>query len=225
MKKRIVVVLAHPDDETFICGGTIARWASEGHRVVLVCATKGEMGRRLGVPVTATRETLPQLREQELREACAALGIAQLHFLGLRDKSLEIMPEGDLQKRVLYWLKKEQADQVVTFHERLGGHPDHCAIGKAATAAFENWRQERAEAELYFITWENVANRPGSYGFSRDQVERVDVAAQAPAKLAAFRAHRTQSQMNDWLYRSDREGISHLSGPEYLLRYRTASSV
>lgn len=218
--RNVVVALAHPDDETFICGGAIARMVAEGDRVTLLCATKGEMGRRLGVPPTATRETLPALREQELREASAALGIQELIFLGLRDKSLEIQPEGYLQARVLYWLRQKQADVVMTFHERLGGHPDHCAIGAAATGAYLQWEQEHDGAQLYFITWENVANRPEAHGFTQAQVERIDVARHAPAKFAAFRAHRTQTQMNDWLWRSEKEGVKRLTGHEYQLRHQ-----
>ncbi|MCY0875830.1 MAG: PIG-L family deacetylase [Firmicutes bacterium] len=218
--RNVVVVLAHPDDETFICGGTMAKFAAEGDRVTLVCATKGEMGRRLGVPVTATRETLWQLREQELREACSALGIERLVFLGLRDKTLEIQPSGYLKARVLHWLRELQADVVVTFHERLGGHPDHCAIGAAATSAYLLWEKEHRGAQLSFITWENVASRPERHGFSKAQVQKIDVTPYARAKFLAFRAHRTQSQMNDWLWRSEKEGIARLTGHEYQLLYR-----
>lgn len=221
--KSIVVVLAHPDDETFICGGTIAQYAAQGHRITLVCATKGEQGRRLGVPPTATRETLPALREVELREACVALGVSRLVFLGLRDKTLEIQPEGELAASVLTWLRTEQADEVLTFHEKLGGHPDHNAIGAAATTAFREWQREKPNAQLHFITWEYIANRHKQHGFSRDQVRRVDVSPHAAAKLAAYRAHRTQSQMNDWLWGNDREGMSRLSGQEFLLHFSTTN--
>src|SRR4051794_32756751 len=97
----ILVVLAHPDDETFICGGTLAKLGHEGHRVVLVCATKGEMGRRMGVPPTETRESIPIVREQELRNACRALKIEDLRFLGIRDKLLEIHPFDVVKQMVL----------------------------------------------------------------------------------------------------------------------------
>jgi len=217
--KRIVVVLAHPDDETFICGGTIARYASEGHRVTLVCATKGEQGRRLGIPPVATRESLPLLREVELKEACQSLGISRLVLLGLRDKTLEIQPEGALAGRVLTWLRTEDADEVLTFHEKLGGHPDHNAIGAAATAAFLVWQGEKPSARLHFITWEHIAQRHAQYGFHKTQVGRIEITAHARAKLLAYRAHRTQSGLNDWVWRNEKEGISRLTGVEYLLHH------
>lgn len=57
--------------------------------ITYLCATRGEMGRRLGLPPIATRESLPVLREGELREACRTLGISDLRLMGLRDKTLD----------------------------------------------------------------------------------------------------------------------------------------
>ncbi|WP_207205070.1 PIG-L family deacetylase [Peribacillus sp. TH16] len=70
-----MVILAHPDDESFLCGGTIAKISKLGVQVTLLCATKGEMGRRMGNPILTTRESLPKLRELELKNACEELGI------------------------------------------------------------------------------------------------------------------------------------------------------
>lgn len=82
------------------------------------------------------RETMGAAREQELRNACASLGIRDLRFLDIRDKTVEFIDEELLIGRIAGLMEEIEPDVVLTFHERLGGHPDHCAIGKATTAAF-----------------------------------------------------------------------------------------
>ena len=75
--ERLTAVFAHPDDETFATGGTIARYASEGVRCSLYCATDGDAGRSSGIPVSSPAE-LGALRRAELRAACDVLGIRTL---------------------------------------------------------------------------------------------------------------------------------------------------
>lgn len=220
-----MAVFAHPDDETFICGGTLAKYAQAGERVVLVCATKGEMGRRMGIPPTATRETLPALRDVELREACAALGVAELKYLGLRDKTLEIQPFDELVQTVLAHLRKETPERVVTFHERLGGHADHCTIGRAATRAFSIYQQEHPEASLFFVAWNAMVSEPEQYGLHSSELIRVDVREQLPAKLRAFRAHRTQSGMNAWLWQSNEQSQKKLAAQEFFIRFDKTGTI
>lgn len=216
--KRVLAVLAHPDDETFICGGSLAKAAADGSRVTLVCATRGEMGRRLGVPPTATRESLARLREAELRAACAALGVDALHFLGLRDKTLEIQPPDELENTVLAHMEEIRPEEVVTFHERFGGHPDHCTIGAATARAFASYRRQMPGAALLAVAWRHMADRPGDFGLTRQQVLAVDVSAQLGEKLRAFRAHRTQTGMNRRMWQSDAEGRRALEDTEYFIR-------
>lgn len=217
--ETVLAVFAHPDDETFICGGTLAKYAAQGKRVALVCATKGEMGRRLGVPPTATRETLAALRERELQAACDALGVAQLVFLGLRDKTLEIQPFDDLVEAIAQIMDKELPRRVITFHEQYGGHPDHRTIGRAATRAFLSYKARNPASELRFVAWAPIARDPGAYGLRAGDVEDVNVADFLDAKLAAFRAHETQSRMNAWLWESDERGREGLGKIEYFIRF------
>lgn len=216
--KQVLAVFAHPDDETFICGGALAKAAADGARVTLVCATKGEMGRRLGVPPAATRETLARLREAELREACEALGIHELHFLGLRDKTLEIQPPDELADAVLALMGKVCPQSVVTFHERFGGHPDHCMIGAATARAFARYRPHSPDATLFAVAWKHMAERPADFGLTHRQVLSVDVTAQLGAKLRAFRAHRTQTGLNRRIWQSEAEGRRALESAEYFIR-------
>lgn len=197
--RRLLVVLAHPDDETFICGGTLARYAQAGVAVTLVCATRGEMGRRMGRPAFANRETLGELREAELRNACAALGVQDLRFLGLFDKTVEFQDEDVLTERVAAVMRELQPGAVLTFHEQLGGHPDHCAIGRATTLAFARCG---AAGRLYFLAWRRALAEGKRYGFTESHLTHIDVRRQLPAKWAAFRAHRSQSEVMDWLWKT-----------------------
>jgi hypothetical protein len=87
MAKRILFLLAHPDDETFGPGGTIAKYAREGHQVHLLAATRGEAG-MLGDPPVTDREHLGEVRSAELEAAAAVLGAAQVHHLGFSDGKL-----------------------------------------------------------------------------------------------------------------------------------------
>lgn len=217
---RVLAVFAHPDDETFICGGALARAASDGHEVSLVCATLGEMGRRMGVPPIATRESLPSLREAELRNACRALGVRDVRLLALRDKTLEIVEPSLLFAKVLEQVQTFQPDVVITFHHALGGHPDHCSIGAAAAAAFDAYVATGAAARLFAVAWAGTAQRLAVHGLRGEQMMTVDVRRHTREKLAAFRAHRTQSGLNEWLWGADGEAAAHLGSKEYFIQLR-----
>ncbi|MFD2611274.1 PIG-L deacetylase family protein [Paenibacillus gansuensis] len=218
--KKILAVFAHPDDETFICGGTLAKYASEGCDITLVSATRGEMGRRMGNPPYLNRETMAAAREQELREACECLGVKRLIFLDIRDKTVEFTDMDWLIRRIAGLLTEIQPDVVLTFHEMLGGHPDHCAIGKATTAAFQASGRRGA---LYYITFGDAMEFPDQYGYTRSDVVRIDVHAHQEAKLAGFRAHRCQTEIDEWVWLPNEEAQLYFGRYEYfLIGYREA---
>src|SRR5215207_2399139 len=91
----LLAVFAHPDDESYVCGGTLARYAAAGVRVVLLCATRGEAG-EIADPALAARDELPAMREAELRAAAERLGIVEIHLLDYQDGTLPAVafPEG-----------------------------------------------------------------------------------------------------------------------------------
>lgn len=218
MNGRMLVVLAHPDDETFICGGTLAHYAQLGMTVTLVCATKGEMGSRIGVPATATRETLPLLRETELREACAALGIRDLRFLGLRDKTVDYYDPNELATRIKAIMLELEPDVVLTFHEATGGHSDHCAIGRATKIAYES---AGGEASLYYVMggWMPIEEQLVRSGLSEERLTRIPIAGSvAEAKIDAYQAHRTQSQRMTWLWGDRAAAVARKTGEELFLQ-------
>lgn len=218
MNGRMLVVLAHPDDETFICGGTLAHYASLGMAITLVCATKGEMGSRIGVPATATRETLPLLREAELRAACTALGITDLRFLGLRDKTVDYHDPATLAAQIAAILRELEPDVLLTFHEATGGHSDHVAIGRATKLAYA---LAGGEASLYYVMggWMPITEQLARTGLGDERLTRITIAGKAAAaKIAAYQAHLTQSQRMTWLWGDRTAAIARKTGEELFLQ-------
>jgi len=189
-----------------------------------VSATSGEMGRRMGVPPTATRESIPHIRAQELKEACEALQIEDLRMLGIRDKLLEIHPLEQLADSVLAQLVDVQPDVVITFHEVLGGHPDHCTIGLATTKAFQqyqNFSDRNKNLDLFYLCWPSVAQDAQHFGLEKEQIIEIDVEAYNQYKLQAFRAHRTQTEMDDWVWKRDDESLKKFGKYEYFIKVHT----
>jgi len=150
MSKRILLaVLAHPDDESFGLGGTLALYASRGVDVYLVCATRGEVGE---VPPEMMKgfRSVAQLRESELRCAAGILGLKGVHFLNYRDsgmpgspdnvhpQALAAQPLEDVAADIVCYIRQVKPQVVLTF-DPIGGyyHPDHIAIQRATQRAFE----------------------------------------------------------------------------------------
>ena len=134
---RLLGVFAHPDDEVFVAGGTLAKYTARGAEAMVLSATRGQAG-QIRDAAAATRHTLGAVREQELRRACAILGVqtvACLDYLdgALRDADLEV-----LVAAVSDAIADFRPDIVITFGEDGAyGHPDHVTISAATTRAFE----------------------------------------------------------------------------------------
>jgi len=148
LKPTILACFAHPDDEAFGTGGTLACYASEGVKVVLVCATRGEAG-EISDPALATPATLGKVREEELRCAAENMGIAELIFLDYRDSGMAGTPENQdprafinapadqVVQKLVAVIRRVKPQVVTTFEPNGGyGHPDHIAIHKHTVAAF-----------------------------------------------------------------------------------------
>lgn len=132
---RLMGIFAHPDDESFGLAGTLARSVMTGHPTAIVCATRGEAG-KIAAGVDATPDNLGQVRERELRNACAAVGVYDVAFLDYVDGHLHEADEAEAVGRVVYHLRRFRPDVVVTFEEKGGyGHLDHMAIHRYTVAA------------------------------------------------------------------------------------------
>jgi LmbE family N-acetylglucosaminyl deacetylase len=128
-------IWAHPDDEAFGQAGTMARATAAGHPVAIVCATRGEEG-EIADPQLASPENLGQVREQELRSACAAVGVTDVSFLDYRDGHLREADPDEATGRIVRHMRRFRPDVVVTFAANGGyGHYDHMAVHQLALAA------------------------------------------------------------------------------------------
>jgi LmbE family N-acetylglucosaminyl deacetylase len=134
-RPRILGVFAHPDDEVFCAGGTLARWADAGAETLVVSATRGQAG-QIRDPRAATRRTLGAVRERELGAACAHLGVGQARCLDYFDGTLQQVAPARLAADVESLLRSFAPHAVITFGPDGGyGHPDHVAISAATTRA------------------------------------------------------------------------------------------
>jgi N-acetyl-1-D-myo-inositol-2-amino-2-deoxy-alpha-D-glucopyranoside deacetylase len=172
-QRTLLAVLAHPDDETFGTGGTLALYARRGVAVHLVCATRGEVG-DVDAEHMKGYATIAELRENELRCAAGILGLAGVHFLNYRDsgmpgsidnsnpRALAFQTVDQVAGEVAHYIRQLRPQVLITF-DPIGGyrHPDHIAIQRATVRAFEMLRDGQAPADdlplfvpqkLYFST-------------------------------------------------------------------------
>jgi LmbE family N-acetylglucosaminyl deacetylase len=133
--RRLLGVFAHPDDEVFCAGGTMARAAEAGAEVMIISATRGEQG-QIRDPAAATRLTLGAVRERELRAAAAELGVQHVQVLAYPDGTLP-HHRSALGAAIEAITRRFDPDTIITFGADGGyGHPDHVAISETATMAF-----------------------------------------------------------------------------------------
>jgi N-acetyl-1-D-myo-inositol-2-amino-2-deoxy-alpha-D-glucopyranoside deacetylase len=222
MTKTLLVVLAHPDDEAFGTGGTLAHYASQGFNVHLICATKGESGKITDPTIDPTIDK-GLLREAELRASCQALGIHEPIFLGYLDsgrferirhgdgQALMNVDELEVEQKILGHMEVLQPDVMLTFDPHgIYGHIDHIKIHRAATAAF--WSAGKVMKEppkrLFYSVMSSARMKQMQqmretsplgkldadiYGVSEDSFAAVlHVEKYVAQKQAAIAAHRSQ---------------------------------
>ncbi|MGH2755449.1 MAG: mycothiol conjugate amidase Mca [Actinomycetota bacterium] len=148
-----MAIHAHPDDESSKGSGTMARYAKEGVRVVLVCATRGEAGDILNprMDQPGIKERMAELREAELETACDLLGVEQIYQLGYRDSG---MPDSEWNEhpaafmnadpdeavgRLVEIIRRERPEVILAYDESRGyEHPDHVKVHEWGTQAFRD---------------------------------------------------------------------------------------
>ncbi|MFG6148028.1 bacillithiol biosynthesis deacetylase BshB2 [Halobacillus sp. B23F22_1] len=185
-QKQILVIFPHPDDESFGASGTISKFRSEGVPVTYLCGTLGEMGRNMGSPVFANRETLYTYRQKELQEAAKQLDI-DVELLGYRDKTLEFEPINELAQHLKDRILDYGATTIITHYPGYGVHPDHDALGAAVVKAVEMIEPGyRPEIWMHAISNHHEENL-GEPDFI------FDVSPYWDEKVAAIRAHLSQA--------------------------------
>jgi LmbE family N-acetylglucosaminyl deacetylase len=204
--QRVLCVFAHPDDVDFGSAGTVARWVDAGLEVSYLLVTRGDTG---GFDQTP-RERMAGLREAEQRAAAAAVGVKEVEFLeGYADGS--VTPSLGLRKDIVAAIRRFRPDRILTSSplrrwDRIAGpsHPDHLAVGEATTCAvYPDARNEFAHMDLGLPPWHV---REMWFTGGPDPDHPVDVTGTFERKLAALRAHVTQT--------------GHMSNLEQMLRER-----
>lgn len=146
----MLVVLAHPDDESLACGGTMALCADRGVEVTLVCATRGEAGSFDASFVTG-RDALPRVRAAELEAACEILGIRRVEHLGLEDGMLPWLPASEVTQAIARIIDTTRPHAIITFgDDGLYWHPDHIAVWERTREAVS--MVPDCSAALYCVT-------------------------------------------------------------------------
>jgi LmbE family N-acetylglucosaminyl deacetylase len=206
MRRSILFVFAHPDDESHWGSGIAARCHDEGARTVLVTATLGGRGTTGGL---CSVDELPRVREQELREAARILGFDALEILPYADKELVDAPPQEIGRALVAIIRRERPAVVVTFDPNgLTMHIDHLAISRftsdaIAAAADPRWFSELGPAHAVsrllwtppVMPWDegDFAPRPGVDFL-------IDTARWWRQRAQALGAHRTQHVTLDKLY-------------------------
>ncbi len=135
----MLLVIAHPDDESFYVGGTVARYAREGWDIHVIAVTSGERGSS-GEYGDVKKEALTLIRQDELRAAASVLGINHVTFLDFPDGELKDSTPGLIEEQVNRIMRKILPDIVIT-HDTTGinNHPDHIRVSFATTYAFQKY--------------------------------------------------------------------------------------
>lgn len=222
MRPSLLAIFAHPDDEAFTSGGTLAHYARLGVDVHLICLTRGEVG-KINDPALGHVTDVGTLREGELQEACRHMGIHPPIFLdyhdsGRGDRLQHHNPKAsinadllEIEGKILDVIQKVQPQVLITFDPHGGyGHPDHLVIQRATLGAFFRSGTVSDQVCRLFYTarsaesWKRILGSnprissegldPDIYGVSEATLAvRMQVQAYAEQKMAAILAHRSQT--------------------------------
>jgi len=195
MPKKVLAIFAHPDDESFGPGGTIAQWTTQGATVHLVCATKGQAGRNNSQQETSL------VREAELLKAAKILGIQKVDFLTYVDGHIGNNDLPIIEKKLSSIISQFKPDTLITYDlNGVSGHLDHMAMASAATQAFKKTRI--AKYLYYYCLPKKLSDGYSDYfiyfppGKTPDQIDKIiDVSSSWRVKVQAMKAH--QSQIKD----------------------------
>jgi LmbE family N-acetylglucosaminyl deacetylase len=225
--QKILVILAHPDDPEFFCGGAIARWVKAGHEVVyclLTCGDKGTKDFALG------SEELCSIRQKEQRSAAKVLGVQDVRFLNYPDGYL--VPDINLRRDITRIIRIVKPNVLVTcdpqtlFTSNAGlNHPDHRAAGQATLDAvfpsardhltfIELWKEENLHPHVVHEVWVCGTLQPDII---------LDVTEMWETKISALFEHKSQIGDPEKLaerMRNRRTADSNSENPRYEEKFR-----
>jgi LmbE family N-acetylglucosaminyl deacetylase len=235
----ILAVFAHPDDESLACGGTLARAADAGAKVVLLCATRGESG-SISDPSLVPDGDLGRVRTRELAEAAALLGLSEVTILDHPDGDLRWADVPELHAEIVMMIRRYRPYAVITFGEDgLYWHLDHIGIHERTLTAVLSFGADAPP--LYYVTMAKGIMRavveaahvrgaappdsnfwgiaPDAFGDAAEAPTfGIDVRDWAARKLNALRCHRTQLGPHNPLAWIDEADAQRFLGIEYFRR-------
>jgi N-acetylglucosamine malate deacetylase 2 len=197
MKKTIVCIFAHPDDEAFGPGGTIAK-LSQKNDVYVVCATKGEAGTNHH---TDKETAIEKLREQELKTSAAILGVKAVYFLGFKDGTLCNGIYHEIAIEVEKIINKLKPETLLTYEMRgISGHIDHVVMSLVTSYIFE--RLDFVKSLYYFClsTRQRAAHKTPYFifrppGYRKTEINKIiDTTDVWDIKVKAMMAHASQKK-------------------------------
>ncbi|MEV5714335.1 PIG-L family deacetylase [Amycolatopsis mediterranei] len=233
---------AHPNDDTTTCGGVLRKAHEDGHRVVLVLATRGELGYHPD-GLLAEGETLGDRRAVEARAAADVLGVDRLEFLGYTDSGMTAAADGagtfrtadveEAARKLAAILREERAD-VLTVYDEKGtyGDPDHIQVHRVGTRAAElagtakvfqsTINREHIKANQRVLAEQAGVDLPAGPDFGTPEAEltcRVDVSAYTEYKRKALLAHASQITPQSTLFTDlPEDTFRTMFGTEWFIR-------
>ena len=214
---RALVVTAHPDDVDFGAGGTMAKWTGEGVEVTYCVITDGDAG---GFDPAVPRTEIPSIRRREQLAAAACCGVTDVRFLGYKDGELTV--SHDLRRDISRVIRQVRPERVViqsperNWDRIYSSHPDHLAAGEAAIqAVYPDARNPFAHPTLLADEGLEEWTVPEVWIMASANANTyVDVTDQFPTKIAALRAHESQTShrpeleemIQGWLHRNAQAG-------------------
>ncbi len=243
----IVSFHAHPDDEAIATGGTLAKAADEGHRVVIVWATRGEHGETPAGFLREGEELWPH-RVREATAAAAILGASRNAFLGYRDSGMMGTPTNDdpgafwqadldeAAERLAAILREENADVLTVYDDHGGyGHPDHIQVHRVGMAAAARAGTPRvyqstmnrdhiirgmeAARQAGFELPEEMPRDFSEFGSPEEAITTaVDVSDYIDRKRAAMVVHASQIPEDSFFLRMPPEMFAQAFGTEWFIR-------
>jgi len=237
---KLLGIFAHPLDESYMAGGTVAKYVKAGWKADLVCATRGEQG-TWGEYEPESGNTLAEIRQKELEEAAIMLGVGSVTFLDYKDGGLSSQSPGEIEDKIAALLAVNTPDVVITFEPSgVTNHPDNIKLTLATTFAFQKYAADRYEADpedknppklyyacmpesivRYFVKKKYIPNE--SFGRPWQGVEDkkittvIDVSRVSAVKEKALRIHKSQSEeIGPYLEITNNPFLSH---EYFMLRY------
>jgi N-acetyl-1-D-myo-inositol-2-amino-2-deoxy-alpha-D-glucopyranoside deacetylase len=235
----VLAVFAHPDDESLMCGGTLARLADAGVRTVLICGSHGERG-SVSDPALVADSDLGSVRLAELRAAADVLGIRDVIALDHKDGDLRWRDVPEFHADIVGAIEAYRPNAVITFAENgLYWHLDHIGVHERTFTAVKSFGA--AAPPLYYVTMPkgiiqhvvdtarakgSTSNESSVWGLEPDAFGEsemaesfsIDIRRWIPRKMAALRCHRTQMGVGNSIAWIDDDDARQWLGLEYFRR-------